>query len=319
MTKARSDSRGPRGVEIGAERFAEFVAANRPRIEGALGEWLPVSAAAGTGRFNAALRGAVFPGGKRLRPNLTLVSSRLGGASDGQGLLLACAVEFIHTSSLVLDDLPCMDDAELRRGRPALHVAFGEGVAILAAVALLNQAYALFAAAAEGSRAERLPALIREAAGCVGSPGMIAGQAAELALSGESPGEAPLASLDLKTTALMRLMMVAGGVISGAPDEEVAALATFGECLGRAYQIFDDLDDALGDPRTTGKSAGQDARHLRPTVFKGLSRTEARERAVEALERGEAALGLFDGRPEAALLKSSVSHILAAAGPALTS
>src|SRR5688572_14852579 len=173
----------------GAPAFSEFVTANSPRIEEALAGWLPLSTAAGTERFNEALRYAVFPGGKRLRPLLTLLGAGLGGASDAQALPLACAVEFIHTSSLVLDDLPSMDDADVRRGRPALHLVYGEGLAILTAVALLNQAYALFAAAApDAAPAARLPALIREAAGCIGHAGMTAGQAAELALSGEPAG-----------------------------------------------------------------------------------------------------------------------------------
>ncbi|MCA1631245.1 MAG: polyprenyl synthetase family protein [Acidobacteria bacterium] len=297
--------------DAGSDEFPAFVASNRPRIEAALKEWLPVSAAAGTEHFNEALRRAVFPGGKRLRPLLTLISSGLGGASDEQALTLSCAVEFIHTSSLVLDDLPCMDDAEVRRNGPALHVVFGEGVALLAGVALLNQAYALFAASCGGAQAPRLPRLIREAAGCVGSSGMIAGQAAELALSGAHADESAMSSRDLKTTALMRLMMIAGGIVSGAPEREVAALAVFGESLGRAYQIYDDLADALGDQHSTGKSTGQDLRHLRPTALAGLSHAEVRKLAADVLEAGKKALDAFEGRREARLLRSAADHIFA--------
>ncbi|MCA1632275.1 MAG: polyprenyl synthetase family protein [Acidobacteria bacterium] len=305
---------------MGSDQFSTFVASNRPRIEGALNEWLPVSMAPGTERFNEALRYAVFPGGKRLRPHLTLLGSGLGGASDEQALTLSCAVEFIHTSSLILDDLPCMDDAGLRRNSPALHIVFGEGVAVLVAVALLNQAYALLAGSArDDAQAKRLPALISEAAGCIGSSGMIAGQAAELALSGARADESALSSRDLKTTALMRLMMIAGGIISGAPDVEVAALATFGECLGRAYQIYDDLADTLGDHQSTGKSVGQDLRHLRPTAVKGSSHAEVRKLAADILESGKNALARFDDRPEARLLRSAADHIFAGLSFAHTS
>jgi geranylgeranyl diphosphate synthase type II len=302
---------------MGSDQFCTFVASNLPRIENALNECLPLSAAAGTRGFNEALRYAVFPGGKRLRPHLTLIGSGLGGASDEQALMLSCAVEFIHTSSLILDDLPCMDDAELRRNRLALHIVFGDGIAILAAVALLNQAYALFArCVGENAARDRLPRLISEVTGCIGSSGMIAGQAAELALSGAHADESVLSSRDLKTTALMRLMMVAGGIVSGAPEREIAALATFGECVGKAYQIYDDWADTQSDHQSAGKSTGQDLRHLRPTAIKGLSHAEVRRLASDILESGKKALDAFENKPEAQLLRSAVDYILVGFGPA---
>ncbi|HEX8131727.1 MAG TPA: polyprenyl synthetase family protein [Pyrinomonadaceae bacterium] len=306
-----------RPTATGSAQFPAFIASNRQRLEGALKDHLPVSSAPGTERFNEALRYAVFPGGKRLRPHLTLIGSGLGGASHEQALSLACAVEFIHTSSLILDDLPGMDDAELRRNIPTLHVVYGEGLAVLVAVALLNQAYALFAGAARnGAQAERLPQLIREVADALGSAGMIAGQAAELALSGERAAASVSPSRDLKTTALMRLMMVAGGIICGAPDADIAALAAFGESLGKAYQIYDDLADKLGDHQTTGKSVGQDVRHLRPTLVQGLSSEEVRQLAAGVVGAGKDALARFDDRPEAQLLRSAADYIVAVLNPA---
>jgi geranylgeranyl diphosphate synthase type II len=296
---------------MGSDQFSRFIASNQQRLEAALNERLPVAAAPGTERFNEALRYAVFPGGKRLRPYLTLIASRLGGASDEQALMLACAVEFIHTSSLILDDLPCMDDAALRRNSPALHIVFGEGIAILTSVALLNQSYAQFAISAQSNaELERLHGLIREAASCIGNAGMIAGQATELALSGASADESVLSSRELKTTGLMRLMMVAGGIISGASDADISALATFGECLGKAYQMYDDLADTLGDQQSTGKSAGQDLRHLRPTIVSGLSSEEVRRLATGVIESGKDALARFGVRPEAELLRSAANYIV---------
>jgi geranylgeranyl diphosphate synthase type II len=302
---------------MGSDQFLRFTVANRPRLEEALSGRLPVAAAPGTERFNEALRCAVFPGGQRLRPLLTLIASDLGGASDEQALTLSCAVEFIHTSSLVLDDLPCMDDAALRRNRPALHLAFGEGVAVLVGVALLNQAYALLASAArEGGRADRLPRLIDEAVACIGSSGMIAGQAAEFALSGERGVLSSLATRDLKTTALMRLAMTAGAVVAGADEADTAALSAFGESLGRAYQVYDDLADAVSGQQATGKSAGQDSRHGRPTAVEGLSREEVSGLAGGILEGGKRALDRFDDRPEAALLRSAADEIFSRFGVA---
>ena len=304
-------------TESRAHQFPVFVANNRPRIEAALKEHLPVSSAPGTERFNEAMKAALSPGGKRLRPLLSMIGSSLGGASDSQALTLACAIEFIHTSSLILDDLPAMDDAHLRRNRPTLHLVFGEGIAIVAAVALLNQAYALFANAAdEGGQAENLPSLLREATACIGHAGMIAGQAAELGLSEASTDELLLSTRELKTTSLMRLGMIAGGIISGAPDEHIVALATYGERLGQAYQIYDDLADALGDHGSTGKSVGQDLRHLRPTVVRGLPPEQVRSLAAGVVESGKQALAPFGDRPEAELLRSAADHIVAGLNPA---
>jgi geranylgeranyl diphosphate synthase type II len=304
-------------AETASDQFPAFAAANRPRIERALGERLPVSAAVGTERLNEAVRAAVFPGGKRLRPLITLAGSRLCGAADEQALTLSCVVEFIHTSSLVLDDLPGMDDAELRRNSPALHIAYGEGVAVLAAVALLNQSYALMASAARGETGvAHLPRLIEEAAACVGSSGMIAGQAAELALSGAGTGGSDWPSRELKTTGLMRLMMVAGAVISGAPEGHVAALAAYGESLGKAYQIYDDLADAAGDHGSTGKSVRQDSRHSRPTTVEGLSHAQVRALAAGVLDEGKRALSVFGDHEGARLLRSAADHIVAGLNPA---
>lgn len=306
--------------EMGSDQFSSFLASNRESLEEALNDSLPVSHVHGTERFNEALKYSMFPGGKRLRPHLTLIGSGLCGASYEQALMLSSAVEFIHTSSLILDDLPGMDDAELRRNSPPLHVVYDEGIAILVGVALLNQAYALFAGSARNSeQAERVPRLIKEVAGCVGSSGMIAGQVAELALSGAHANESVSPGRELKTTALMRLMMVAGGIICGTSQPDIAALATFGESLGKAYQIYDDLADTLGDRRTTGKSVGQDVRHLRPTMVQGLTSEEVQALVAEVLETGKDALARFGDRPEAQLLASAADYIIAVLYPASVS
>ncbi len=222
-------------------------------IELALRKFLPQNGTGNAGVLDQALQYAIFPGGKRLRPRLTILSARIFGAPDERVLRAACAVEFVHASSLIIDDLPCMDDADLRRGKPPLHHAFGEHVALLAAIALLNQAYALFGETAE---------LVREATECIGLGGMIGGQ--ELDLSTEGQGS-NLDERDRKTSALMRLSLTAGPLALGASREEVEALAAAGRQLGRAYQIADDLLD-LGSPhQSVGKTTGQDLRHGRPS------------------------------------------------------
>src|SRR5215475_5952635 len=158
------------------DRLTNFITHHQPMIEAALEQSLPLSAQRGAERLNEALRAAVFPGGKRWRPILTLLGTMAGGGDAQSSAPIACAIEFLHTSSLILDDLPSMDDARLRRGRAALHLIYGEGLAMLAALALLNRAYEFLARCGE-ARASRL---IAETARCVGTDGMIGGQAADL-------------------------------------------------------------------------------------------------------------------------------------------
>src|SRR5262245_27721635 len=152
-----------------SDRLTNFITHHHPMIEAALEQSLPLSAQLGAERLNEALLAAVFPGGKRWRPVLSLLGTMAAGGDQQSAIPIACAIEFLHTSSLILDDLPAMDDAKLRRGRAALHLLYGEGLALLAALALLNQAYALLARAGT----ERL---IAESARCIGTDGMIGGQ-----------------------------------------------------------------------------------------------------------------------------------------------
>ena len=291
--------------------LAGFVAGERAAIEGALRAALPVSSLPGAHRLNDALDYAVFPGGKRLRPALALLASNLAGATRAQSLRVACAVEFLHSSSLILDDLPAMDDADLRRNRRSLHLVHGEGVALLAAVALLNGAYALLAEAARDCGAPHASAaLVAEAARCVGADGMVGGQVVDLETRSGSARNDALACRDLKTVALMRLMMTAGALACGAPREDARALADFGDCFGRAYQICDDLLDAEGG-ELTGKPARQDARHLRANAAEAFGRDGARRLAAELVARGVSRLsGRFGARAEARLLAEAADSVV---------
>lgn len=290
----------------------KFVGSERGPVEAALRRSLPLSTLARAARLNEALEYAVFPGGKRLRPALALLASRLAGASRAQALGVACAVEFLHTSSLILDDLPSMDDADVRRARPALHLVYGEGVAVLAAVALLNQSYALLSDAACNDGGARL---VREAARCVGSDGMVGGQVVDLETRAAAADEEALASRDMKTVALMRLMMTAGALACGAGAVETLTLARFGECFGRAYQVCDDVWDETG--AVTGKPARQDARHLRANAVTGFGAEGARRFARSLVARGVARLrGQFGPREEVALLSDAAHYVLDSAGAA---
>ncbi|HEY0097506.1 MAG TPA: polyprenyl synthetase family protein, partial [Pyrinomonadaceae bacterium] len=243
-----------------------------------------------------------------------LSAARLAGATHEQGIIVGCAVEFLHSSSLILDDLPAMDDADLRRNRRALHLVYGEGLAVLAAVALLNQAYALLTRAASAAacvKAGTTEALLGEAAHAVGADGMIGGQVIDLELQPGTAGERALASRDLKTVALMRLMMVSGALARGADDETITTLAKFGECFGRVYQICDDLLDEPAESARSGKTAGQDARHLRPSAVSVLGIDASQSLAFALVREGTSLLvRKFGERNDARVLVEAAQLML---------
>jgi geranylgeranyl diphosphate synthase type II len=199
----------------------------------------------------------------------------------------------------------------MRRNRKALHLVYGEGIAVLAAVTLLNQAYALLVqSAVDATGPGAIEALMKEAARCIGSDGMIGGQVVDLGSVGNGSYKERLTSRDLKTTALMRLMMVCGALARGADAGDLAALAKFGECLGRAYQIYDDLLDELGDSHLTGKPAGQDARHMRPNVIAGMGRESAHLMGAHLIEEAKRALSeRFGARREVRLLAEAADLV----------
>lgn len=212
-----------------------------------------------------------------------------------------------------------MDDADVRRSRRSLHVVYGEGLALLASVALLNRAYALLAEAAAACRTPgAVASLVAEAARCVGADGMVGGQVVDLETRACAHGEADvdaLACRDLKTLALMRLMMTAGALACGADAEDARALADFGERFGRAYQICDDILDGAGARALTGKPTRQDARHSRANAADALGHDGARLLAEQLIERGVSRLNTrFGQRAEVRLLAEAAGDVLARAG-----
>jgi len=232
--------------------LADYVAEARPLIERSLRAHLPVSKSEANAGFNEALEYALFPGGKRVRPLLTLLGAELVGGDRARVLGAAAAVEFLHNSSLIFDDLPCMDDADARRGRPPLHKKYGEGVAILVAINLMNAAYGLVIGNA-CARADGLSPACEELVECIGPDGMLGGQAVDLAArAGALPAGAEgclEAFRNRKTSALIRLSLRLGAILAGAPAGSLAALSRFAELLGNAYQLIDDLLDADEDAR----------------------------------------------------------------------
>jgi len=297
--------------------FAEYLDARRKEVEAALDVYLPTSPRCPAVVADA-MRYSLMAGGKRLRPLLVLASAE--GAAQAAGtsevaardaaMPAACAIEMIHTYSLIHDDLPSMDDDDLRRGRPTSHVAHGEGMAILAGDGLQAEAFNLLAREPQGlhpvlmARKLRVLALVADAAG---SAGMVGGQAIDLAAVDPGP-KAARTPLDAeavkgmharKTGALIRASVAAGAVMGGADDRLVATLDAYGTEIGLAFQIVDDILDVEGEAATLGKTAGKDEAAGKPTypAFFGLelSRAMAAEchaRAKQALDRA----GLLDSR-----------------------
>jgi geranylgeranyl diphosphate synthase type II len=239
-------------------------------------------------RLVEAVRYSLLGGGKRIRPILALAACDAVGGDSEPVLPFACAVEMIHTYSLIHDDLPAMDDDRLRRGRPTNHVVFGEGLAILAGDALLTEAFALLARAAAASRdAFRAVQAMGEIAEAAGVRGMVAGQAADLEAAGR---DADLATVEFihvrKTGALILASVRAGALVGGGQDGTLRALTRYGECLGLAFQIADDILDAEGVPGT-GKETGRDS-VLHKATFPGVlglpaAKQRARELGAQAL------------------------------------
>lgn len=210
------------------------------------------------GQLCLAMRHGTLDGGKRLRPFLVIEAAGAlqadGRADEGVATPAACAIEMVHSYSLIHDDLPAMDDAETRRGQPSVHAAYGEAMGILAGDALLTDAFGLLAASYPGDIAGKLVALLAEGAG---TRGMVGGQVLDL-FPEEETEAAIIAIQERKTGALIEAAAMMGGVIGGATGDQMTALKDYARALGLAFQVRDDVLDATADTETLGKPAGRD-------------------------------------------------------------
>jgi geranylgeranyl diphosphate synthase type II len=231
---------------------------------------------------------------KRVRPVLTMLAAELCGGSAEQALPVAAAIECIHTSSLILDDLPAMDNAPLRRGKPANHIEFGEAIAILAAFGLLNEAYGIIARSYEPGLAAQLATLVADA---IGRDGLIAGQAADLLATEQEIAFELLERIHRgKTGALFNASAIAGAMTAGADRGSIAALSAFAKNLGLAFQIIDDLLDVEGNSTETGKAIRKDARKTTFVSFSGID--GAHQLATELCQTADRALAPFGRRAD---------------------
>jgi geranylgeranyl diphosphate synthase, type II len=249
-------------------------------------------------RIGAAIEDSLFAPAKRLRPILTLLVAEVLRGDPEAVLPAAGAVEMIHTASLILDDLPVMDDARLRRGRPTCHVTHGESTAILAAFALMNRAFGLLGegwpGAPDGARRAQIA---RDLARAVGLDGMIAGQESDLAMTGRALDFATLEFIhSRKTGSLFTASADLGALASRAPASERAAVVAYAKNLGLAFQIVDDVIDAAGAAAEAGKDVSQDRAKTTFVTFAGLE--GARQLARELVETSERALTPFGPRAQ---------------------
>ena len=259
--------------------------------------------------IHRAMRYSVFAGGKRLRPILTLAAAEACGGNWRNALPAACAVECMHTYSLIHDDLPCMDDDDLRRGRPTSHKVFGEGIAVLAGDALLTVAFEILAQSKSTSRYSP-PLLSHELAHAAGSRWLIAGQVLDLESEGKRITREELKFIHrAKTAALLTAAIRLGGMSAMASAAQLRRLTAFGQAMGLAFQIIDDILDVTQSSQKLGKTAGKDARATKatyPAIF-GLARS--REAARRLTTAAHKALHGFGSR--AARLGEIAEYLLA--------
>ena len=283
-----------------AEGLAEYLDARRAEVARALAAFLPTPPEAPE-VVDSALRYSLLAGGKRLRPVLCLASADAVGGLRRMAMPAACAIELIHTYSLIHDDLPAMDNDTMRRGRPTLHVVAGEGMAILAGDGLLTEAFHLLArepASQDPHVALRKLRVIETIARAAGVEGMVGGQAIDLAsVTPDEAGRLPHLDADAlramharKTGALIRASAVSGAIMGGGTAAQIDAIDGAAGEFGLAFQIVDDILDVEGVAATLGKSAGKDAAAGKPTYPALYGLETSRRMATECLERAEAAL-----------------------------
>jgi geranylgeranyl diphosphate synthase type II len=294
----------------GLETARTFFTKTRPLVDARLDELLPPEASAPQ-TIHAAMRWSVFAGGKRFRPLLLLAAGQAFGARHDSLLDTACALEMIHTYSLIHDDLPAMDDDDLRRGRPTCHVRFGEAVAILAGDVLQTLAFQTIAEDEKLSPAVRVRLLSEIARGAGTPDGMVAGQALDLLAASNAATGAELERIHRhKTGALIEASARAGAIIAGANtgDAELDALTLYAARLGLLFQITDDLLDVTATADDLGKTPGKDERASKATYPALYGLDAARARAEEAYAGACVALDRIDGPTQ--LLKSIATFIL---------
>jgi len=291
--------------------FTECLEAHARSVEERFEIWLtPEKLGAVPTRLLSAMRYAALGGGKRLRPFLVIESARLFGIPVEQALDAAVALECVHCYSLVHDDLPAMDDDDMRRGRPTVHKAFDEATAILAGDALLTLAFEIVASPGAHPNPAVRAALALSLAKASGGAGMAGGQMLDLEAPGKILGEADVRALQkMKTGALITFACEAGGILGETTDSKLAGLRNFGNALGAAFQLADDLLDAEGDAAVVGKATGKDQEAGKATLVSLFGKETAHAKLGELKEEALAALAPF--KPNEKMLADATGFVVA--------
>ena len=285
----------------------DYLSAQGAAVDRALDQFLP-KADTKPPTIHGAMRYSLFAGGKRLRPILCLAAAEACRGELPTAMPLACAVECVHTYSLIHDDLPAMDNDDLRRGRPTSHKVYGEGIAILAGDALLTVAFEI-AASAQGQPQYPVAMLVRELAVAAGSLWLIAGQVADIEGEGKKATEADLRFIhEAKTAALLTSSIRLGGMSANATPEQLEALTVFGKNLGLAFQVIDDILDVTQTSEKLGKSAGKDITAQKATYPSVLGLEASRQEAQRLTKASLDALELFGENGER--LRSIAEYLL---------
>lgn len=275
-----------------------YLQSRQKKVDRALDRYLPKENARPT-TIHKAMRYSLFAGGKRLRPILCLAAAEAAGGRIDNALPLACAMECIHTYSLVHDDLPSMDNDDLRRGRPTCHKVFGDGIAVLAGDALLTIAFEIVSRVKPTPRYD-ISILLREIAVAAGSQKLIAGQVADLEAEGKGVGRAELRYIhENKTAAILTTSVRLGAMSANANPKQLAAITKFGRALGLAFQIIDDILDVTQTSEKLGKSAGKDVAAKKATYPAVIGLDKSRAEAKRLTKQAHNSLSIFGKKADA--------------------
>ena len=313
MTAAATSSGSARSEgDAQAFDFNAYLGAQKLRVETAL------DASLGPERpesLREAMRYSLLAGGKRLRPILCLAACELAGGDSELAMPTAVALEMIHTMSLIHDDLPAMDNDDLRRGRPTNHKVYGDAVAILAGDALLTRAFEMVALRSSGVPPDRLLKVVGELSLVSGAPGLVGGQVVDLECEGKQVDLETLEYIHLhKTGALLKACVITGALIGGADDAQLESLRTYARGIGLAFQIVDDILDVTASSDVLGKTAGKDLVADKTTYPKLLGLEESRERARVLISEAKSSLDAFKpaggGLAQAAPLLALADYVI---------
>lgn len=286
-------------IQLPAFPFQEYMATKAKHVNKALDEAIPLQHPL---KIHDAMRYSLLAGGKRVRPVLCIAACELVGGDEATAMPAACAMEMIHTMSLIHDDLPCMDNDDLRRGKPTNHKMFGEETAILAGDALLSFSFEHVAKATKNVSPERVVRAIAELGSAVGAAGLVAGQIVDIESEGKQVSLKDLEYIHInKTSKLLEAAVVCGAILGGADDENIERVRKYARCIGLLFQVVDDILDVTKSSEELGKTAGKDLISDKATYPKLMGIDEAKKFAARLVDQANQELAHFDAAKAAPL------------------